>query len=138
MLRPGEPYDAWQAFCATMLQEGVNVAPSPYEAAFFSAAHDDAAIADTLAAAEGICRRGSYLLAEAFEIRATLGQRAFSVREPVHMMHRVHNCRKPRVLHSYSRLRLILIRHSLISRAAHSMVSKGCFMPSPIWVVLIR
>ena len=42
----------WQAFAGTMLMAGVNVAPSPFEAAFISSAHGTDEIAHTLAAAD--------------------------------------------------------------------------------------
>jgi glutamate-1-semialdehyde 2,1-aminomutase len=42
----------WQAFTRTMLQEGVNLAPSPFEAAFFSGAHGQAEVEHTLDAAD--------------------------------------------------------------------------------------
>jgi glutamate-1-semialdehyde 2,1-aminomutase len=44
--------DAFNRFFHAMLEEGVYLAPSAYEAGFVSAAHGDAEIADTLRAAE--------------------------------------------------------------------------------------
>jgi glutamate-1-semialdehyde 2,1-aminomutase len=44
--------DAFKCFYHLMLQEGVYLAPSAYEAGFLSLAHSDADIAETLAAAE--------------------------------------------------------------------------------------
>lgn len=44
--------DAFKRFYHLMLQEGVYLAPSAYEAGFLSLAHSDADIAETLAAAE--------------------------------------------------------------------------------------
>ena len=43
---------AFKCFYHLMLQEGVYLAPSAYEAGFLSLAHSDADIAETLAAAE--------------------------------------------------------------------------------------
>ncbi|MHC5068454.1 MAG: glutamate-1-semialdehyde 2,1-aminomutase, partial [Planctomycetota bacterium] len=43
---------AWKAFTETMFAEGVNLAPSPFEAAFMSAAHGRDEIKHTLAAAD--------------------------------------------------------------------------------------
>ena len=44
---------AWRRFTAHLLDHGVNVAPSPFEAAFFSAAHGAAEIRLSLAAMDG-------------------------------------------------------------------------------------
>ena len=44
--------DAFKRFYHLMLQEGVYLAPSAYEAGFLSLAHSDSDIAETLAAAE--------------------------------------------------------------------------------------
>ena len=41
----------WKKFCLTMFREGVYLAPSPFEAAFWSSAHGPAEIRKTLAAA---------------------------------------------------------------------------------------
>ena len=43
---------AWQRFCLEMYRQGVYLAPSPFEAAFWSLAHGPRDIADTLAAAD--------------------------------------------------------------------------------------
>lgn len=43
--------DRWATFCSTMVAEGVYLAPSPFEAAFVSAAHGEPELAHTLAAA---------------------------------------------------------------------------------------
>jgi glutamate-1-semialdehyde 2,1-aminomutase len=42
---------AFNRFFHAMLERGVYLAPSAYEAGFMSSAHDDAIIADTIAAA---------------------------------------------------------------------------------------
>ena len=44
--------DSWAIFCRTLLTEGVNVAPSPFEAAFWSGAHNAVTKKHTLAAAD--------------------------------------------------------------------------------------
>jgi glutamate-1-semialdehyde 2,1-aminomutase len=44
--------DRWRAFVTAMYRQGVYLAPSPYEAAFFSAAHTQAHVKTTLMAAE--------------------------------------------------------------------------------------
>jgi glutamate-1-semialdehyde 2,1-aminomutase len=44
--------DRWKTFCLAMFQQGVYLAPSPFEAAFWSSAHHVAEIRQTLAAAE--------------------------------------------------------------------------------------
>jgi glutamate-1-semialdehyde 2,1-aminomutase len=44
--------DRWKTFCLAMFRHGVYVAPSPFEAAFWSSAHGEAEIRHTLAAAE--------------------------------------------------------------------------------------
>ncbi len=46
--------DRFRLFFHEMLERGVYLAPSAYEAGFVSAAHDDAAIDETLAAAEAV------------------------------------------------------------------------------------
>ena len=46
----------WATFCAAMVRQGVYLAPSPFEAAFFSAAHKKPEIAFTLDAAEAAFR----------------------------------------------------------------------------------
>jgi glutamate-1-semialdehyde 2,1-aminomutase len=43
---------AWERFVRSMIADGVYLAPSPFEAAFWSAAHGEAEVAHTLAAAE--------------------------------------------------------------------------------------
>jgi glutamate-1-semialdehyde 2,1-aminomutase len=43
--------DRFNAFFHAMLDRGVYLAPSAYEAGFVSSAHDDPAIAETVAAA---------------------------------------------------------------------------------------
>jgi glutamate-1-semialdehyde 2,1-aminomutase len=50
--------DAFNRFFHAMLQEGVYFAPSAFEAGFVSAAHGDAEIGKTLAAAEKIFKQG--------------------------------------------------------------------------------
>ncbi len=47
----------WRVFCRSMLAERVYLAPSPFEAAFWSSAHDRRAVAATLAAAKKVMRR---------------------------------------------------------------------------------
>jgi len=42
----------WRRFTLAMLRQGVYLAPSPFEAAFWSSAHGEAEIRHTLAAAE--------------------------------------------------------------------------------------
>ena len=42
----------WKSFCLAMFRQGVYLAPSPFEAAFWSSAHGPAEIRHTLAAAE--------------------------------------------------------------------------------------
>jgi glutamate-1-semialdehyde 2,1-aminomutase len=49
--------ERFKRFFHGMLEEGVYLAPSAYEAGFVSAAHDDGAIHDTLAAAERVFAR---------------------------------------------------------------------------------
>ena len=44
--------ERWKTFCLAMFQQGVYLAPSPFEAAFWSSAHHAAEIRHTLAAAE--------------------------------------------------------------------------------------
>jgi glutamate-1-semialdehyde 2,1-aminomutase len=51
--------DAFNAFFHAMLEAGVYLAPSAYEAGFVSAAHTTADIDATLAAARGAFRRGT-------------------------------------------------------------------------------
>jgi len=46
--------DAFKRFFHGMLDAGVHFAPSAFEAGFVSAAHDDAVIDETLAAAERV------------------------------------------------------------------------------------
>ncbi len=41
----------WKRFCSSMLRQGIYLAPSPFEAAFFSSAHKRADVSATLAAA---------------------------------------------------------------------------------------
>ena len=41
----------WKSFCSSMLRSGINLAPSPFEAAFWSAAHTRSDVDATLAAA---------------------------------------------------------------------------------------
>ena len=48
--------DRFNAFFAAMLEEGIYLAPSPYECAFVSLAHGDAEVEQTLAAAERALR----------------------------------------------------------------------------------
>jgi glutamate-1-semialdehyde 2,1-aminomutase len=43
----------WKTFCLAMFQHGVYLAPSPFEAAFWSSAHHPAEIRHTLQAADG-------------------------------------------------------------------------------------
>jgi glutamate-1-semialdehyde 2,1-aminomutase len=45
----------WRRFTLAMLRQGVYLAPSPFEAAFWSSAHGEAEIRHTLAAAERAC-----------------------------------------------------------------------------------
>ena len=47
---------AFNRFFHAMLERGVYLAPSAFEAGFVSSAHDDAAIAETLRAAEAAFR----------------------------------------------------------------------------------
>ena len=49
----------FRAFFAAMLEAGVYLAPSPYEAGFVSLAHGEADIDATLAAAEGALGRAA-------------------------------------------------------------------------------
>ncbi len=42
----------WKTFCSVMIREGVYLAPSPYEAAFWSSAHGSREVRHTLAAAD--------------------------------------------------------------------------------------
>ncbi len=49
----------FRAFFATMLEAGVYLAPSPYEAGFVSLAHSEAEVDATLAAAEGALARAA-------------------------------------------------------------------------------
>ena len=50
--------EAFNGFFHAMLDEGIYFAPSAFEAGFVSAAHGDAEISKTLAAAEKIFARG--------------------------------------------------------------------------------
>jgi glutamate-1-semialdehyde 2,1-aminomutase len=43
---------AWTTWVSAMVRHGINLAPSPYEAAFFSSAHGKAEIVATFAAAD--------------------------------------------------------------------------------------
>ena len=45
--------ERWSTFIRVMYAEGVYLAPSPFEAAFWSSAHSNEDIASTLKAAEG-------------------------------------------------------------------------------------
>ena len=49
--------DRFKRFVHGMLEEGVYLAPSAFEAGFVSMAHDEAVIAETLAAAEKVFKR---------------------------------------------------------------------------------
>ncbi|MFW5846084.1 MAG: glutamate-1-semialdehyde 2,1-aminomutase [Planctomycetota bacterium] len=52
----------WQRWCSPMLASGINLAPSPFEAAFWSSAHGDAEIEATLEEAErafAVCATGA-------------------------------------------------------------------------------
>ena len=49
--------DRFKRFFHGMLEEGVYLAPSAFEAGFVSMAHDEAVIAETLAAAEKVFKR---------------------------------------------------------------------------------
>jgi glutamate-1-semialdehyde 2,1-aminomutase len=51
--------EAFNRFFHAMLDAGVYLAPSAYEAGFVSAAHGEAEIADTLRAAEYALARGA-------------------------------------------------------------------------------
>lgn len=44
--------DRWKIFASTLIKEKVNIAPSPYEAAFWSSAHGEKEIAHTIDAVE--------------------------------------------------------------------------------------
>ena len=45
-------HERWRGFFRSMLESGVHLPPSPYEAWFLSTAHDEAALAHVLEAAE--------------------------------------------------------------------------------------